>query len=317
MSTLDAPVVEIRRLNRVYRSGFGVRLVRALVDLDLEIEPGEVFGCLGPNGAGKTSLIKILMGLSRPTSGEVTVFGRPPRDAATKSRVGFLPESPYFYEYLTAREFLRLAARLTNVPDRDTDNRAQSLLRLVGMEDAADLQMRGYSRGMLQRIGIAQALISDPEFIVLDEPMGGLDPVGRKEFRDIIYNLRERGKTVFFSTHILSDVEMICDRVGIIIAGRLVNVGRLSEILTREVESYEVAVDGVTGKYRKAFERLGRQVIRSGETLLVTVRNEEEVDKVMAIAREAGARIQSLVPRRRTLEDHFMQYVREKSGEGI
>lgn len=315
MSTLSAPVVVASRLNRVYRSGFGMKRVPALVDLDLQIEQGEIFGFLGPNGAGKTSLIKIIMGLSRPTSGEVTVFGRSPRDAATKARMGFLPESPYFYEYLTAREFLRLAARLTNLPESDAAASTDSLLRLVGMENAADLPMRGYSRGMLQRMGIAQALVGDPEFVVLDEPMGGLDPVGRKEFRDIIFNLRERGKTVFFSTHILSDVEIICDRVGIIIAGRLVNVGRLSEIMTREVESYEIAVSGVTGKFRKAFERVGRQVIRSDETVLVTVRNEEEVDKVLAIAREAGARIQSLVPRRKTLEDHFMQYVR-KTGEG-
>lgn len=311
---MNAPVVETRHLDRVYRSGFGLRRVHALKDLNLEIEKGEIFGFLGPNGAGKTSLIKIIMGLSRPSSGEIAVFGRSPRDAATKARVGFLPESPYFYEYLTAREFLRLAARLTNVPNREAAARSDSLLRLVRMEEAADLAMRGYSRGMLQRMGIAQALIGDPEFVVLDEPMGGLDPVGRKEFRDIIFNLRERGKTVFFSTHILSDVETICDRVGIIIDGELVNVGRLSEILTREVESYEVGLSGVTGRYRKAFERVGRQVIRTDETILVTVRNEEEVDKVLAIAREAGARIQSLVPRRKTLEDHFMSYVR-RSGD--
>jgi ABC-2 type transport system ATP-binding protein len=312
MSTLTSPVVAARRLNRFYRSGFRLRQVHALVDFDLEIEPGEVFGFLGPNGAGKTSLIKIIMGLSRPSSGEVSVFGRSPRDAATKARIGFLPESPYFYEYLTAREFLRLVARLANVPGAEAETRAESLLRLVGMEGSADLQMRGYSRGMLQRMGIAQALIGDPEFVVLDEPMGGLDPVGRKEFRDIIFNLRERGKTVFFSTHILSDVEMICDRVGIIIAGRLVNVGRLSEILSDEVESFEIVVAGVTGKFRRAFERVGRQAIRSDDTVLVTVRDEDEVDKVLAIAREAGARIRSLVPRRKTLEDHFMQYVRPR-----
>ncbi|MFO7675530.1 MAG: ABC transporter ATP-binding protein [bacterium] len=312
MSTQPAPVVVTRRLNRFYRSGFRAKRVHALVDIDLEIEPGEVFGFLGPNGAGKTSLIKILMGLSRPSSGEVTVFGRLPQDAASKARIGFLPESPYFYEYLTAREFLRLAARLTGAPDGEVEARSASLLRLVGMEEAADHQMRGYSRGMLQRIGIAQALIGDPEFVVLDEPMGGLDPVGRKEFRDIIFNLRERGKTVFFSTHILSDVEMICDRVGIIIAGRLANVGRLSEILSDEVESFEITVTGVTGKFRKAFERVGRQAIRSDDSVLVTVRDQDEVDKVLAIAREAGARVHALVPRRKTLEDHFMQYVRRK-----
>jgi len=177
------------------------------------------------------------------------------------------------------------------------------------MEPAADVQMRGFSRGMLQRMGIAQALVSDPELVILDEPMGGLDPIGRKEFRDIIVELRERGKTVFFSTHILPDVEMICDRVGIVIAGRLVNTGRLSEILTQEVESIEITVSGVTGKFRKVFERVARQTIRSEETLLLTVRNEEEADRVLAVVREAGARLQALVPRRKTLEDYFLAHV--------
>jgi ABC-2 type transport system ATP-binding protein len=316
MSTLADPVVTTRGLNKIYRSGFRLKRVQALVDLDLEIERGEIFGFLGPNGAGKTSLIKVLMGLSRPTSGSVEVFGRRPRDARTKARIGFLPESPYFYDYLTAVEFLRLAAQLSGVPGAEVETRVGSLLRLVRMEHAVNQQMRGFSRGMLQRMGIAQALVGDPEFVVLDEPMGGLDPVGRKEFRDIIFNLRERGKTVFFSTHILSDVEMVCDRVGIIIGGRMVNVGLLSEILSDEIESYEITVTGVTGKFRKVLERVSRQAIRSGDTLLLTVRTQEEVDKVMAIVREARVHLQALVPRRKTLEDHFMSFVVQKREEG-
>lgn len=174
--------------------------------------------------------------------------------------------------------------------------------------------MRGFSRGMLQRIGIAQALINDPELVILDEPMGGLDPIGRKEFRDLIADLREKGKTIFFSTHILSDVEMICDRVGVIIDGRIVDVGRLDDILTGEVDSIEVAVKGASGKFQKILGRVAQHSIRSGDSVLVTVRNEEEVDRVMAIAREAGARIQSLLPRRKTLEDYFMAHV-EKAGK--
>jgi ABC-2 type transport system ATP-binding protein len=177
--------------------------------------------------------------------------------------------------------------------------------------------MRGFSRGMLQRVGIAQALVGDPEVVILDEPMGGLDPIGRREFRDIIVGLRDKGKTVFFSTHILADVEMICDRVGIIIAGRMVNVGRLSEILDEDVESIDVTVRGATGKFRKAMERVARQAIESGKELLLTVQTEEDVDKVAAIAREAGARITVLAPRRKTLEDYFMKQVHRARGEDV
>jgi len=310
MAVVTDPVISTVKLHKVYRSGFGMRRVTALAGVTFDVGRGEVFGFLGPNGAGKTSLIKVLMGLSRPTEGTALVFGRPARDARTKARIGFLPESPYFYEYLTAVEFLHLSARLSGVPASDVDQRVRSLLRLVRMEDAAGTQMRGYSRGMLQRMGIAQALVSDPELVILDEPMGGLDPVGRKEFRDIIVGLRDRGKTIFFSTHILADVEMICDRVGIIIAGEMVSIGALNETLTDEIQSYEVTVTGLTGKFRKVLERVGEAAIRSGDTVLVTVRDDAGVDKVMAIAREAGARIQAIVPRKRTLEDHFMDQVR-------
>jgi ABC-2 type transport system ATP-binding protein len=314
MPSFSEPVISVTRLSKVYRSGLRLKRVMALTDISLEIDRGEIFGFLGPNGAGKTTLIKILMGLTDPSSGTALVFGRPPRDVAAKARLGFLPESPYFYDHLTAREFLRLAARLSAVPESEAAGRVTGLLRQLGMERAAGVQMRGFSRGMLQRIGIAQALVADPELVVLDEPMGGLDPVGRKEFRDIIIDLRERGKTVFFSTHILSDVEMICDRVGIVIDGRMVEVGRLTEILTGGVESIEVTVRGVTGKTQKILERVSQHSIKSGNELLLTVRSDEDVDKVMAICREMGGiRVVGLVPRRRTLEDYFMAHV-EKAG---
>jgi ABC-2 type transport system ATP-binding protein len=310
MSSLPEPVISVVRLSKVYRSGLRMKRVQALSDISLEVERGEIFGFLGPNGAGKTTLIKILMGLTEPTSGTALVFGRPPRDAAAKARLGFLPESPYFYDYLTAREFLELSARLSAVPKSEAAGRITGLLRLLHMERAADVQMRGFSRGMLQRMGITQALVADPELVVLDEPMGGLDPIGRKEFRDIIIDLRERGKTVFFSTHILSDVEMICDRVGIVIDGRMVEVGRLREILTGDVESIEVTVKGVTGKTQKILERVSQHSIKSGDELLLTVKNEEDVDKIMAICREVGGiRVVGLVPHRRTLEDYFMAHV--------
>jgi len=310
MSSYPEPVISVTRLSKTYRTGLRMKRVQALNDISLEVEKGEIFGFLGPNGAGKTTLIKILMGLTEPTSGTALVFDRTPRDATAKARLGFLPESPYFYDHLTAREFLGLAARLSSVPKSEAEGRVTGLLRQLRMEKSADIQMRGFSRGMLQRMGIAQALVADPELVVLDEPMGGLDPIGRKEFRDIIVDLRERGKTVFFSTHILSDVEMICDRVGIVIEGRMVEVGRLSEILTGDVESIEVTVKGVTGKTQKILERVSQHSLKSGDVLLLTVRNEEDVDKIMAIGREVGSiRVVGIVPQRRTLEDYFMEHV--------
>lgn len=314
MSEAVQPLIATVRLSKVYRSGFRLRRINALTDVTMSVQPGEIYGFLGPNGAGKTTLIKILIGLARPTSGTATVFGRPPRDARVKARLGFLPEQPYFYEYLTAAEFLQLAARIAGVPQNEVAGRVNGLLRLVRMEHVAANQLRGFSRGMLQRMGIAQALIGDPELVILDEPMGGLDPVGRKEFRDIIVGLRERGKTVFFSTHILSDVEMICDRVGIIINGRIAEEGRLEDILGTTADAIEVTVRGVSGKIVKAFERIAQQSVKSGETMLLTLAREEDVDKVMAIAHETGCRIQSIVPRRATLEDYFMARIGQRRG---
>ncbi|MEO0021632.1 MAG: ABC transporter ATP-binding protein [candidate division WOR-3 bacterium] len=316
MAVVNQPVIETVRLSKSYRTGFRMKRVQALSELNLQVEQGEIFGFLGPNGAGKTTTIKILIGLAQPSSGFATVLGRAPRDPRVKRRVGFLPESPYFYEYLTAVEFLTLTAQLSGVPYSEIPGRVRQMLKLVRMEHAASQQMRGFSRGMLQRIGIAQALIHDPEVVILDEPMGGLDPIGRKEFRDIIVGLREQGKTVFFSTHILADVEMICDRVGIIVGGKMVEIGRLSEILTGEVESIEITLQGVSGKFRKGLERIAERSIESGELLLLTVKSEEDVERVLAIAREAQAKVRSIIPRSLTLEEFFMSRVRGAGRNG-
>ncbi|MGC8797689.1 MAG: ABC transporter ATP-binding protein [candidate division WOR-3 bacterium] len=317
MAAVNQPVIETVRLTKTYRTGFRMKRVQALVDLNLQVERGEIFGFLGPNGAGKTTAIKIIIGLAKPTRGYALVLGKPPRETRVKHRVGFLPESPYFYEYLTATEFLTLAAQLSGVSRNEIKPRVRQLLKMVRLEQAANQQMRGFSRGMLQRVGIAQALIHDPEVVILDEPMGGLDPIGRKEFRDIIVGLREQGKTVFFSTHILADVEMICDRVGIIVSGRMVEVGRLNEILTGEVESIEITLKGVSGKFRKGLERIAGRCIEAGELVLLSVRDEEEVERVLAFAREAQAKVKSIVPRTRTLEEFFMARVdRARQEEG-
>jgi ABC-2 type transport system ATP-binding protein len=232
-------VIMTGQLTKVYDLGLGQAPFKALEGLDLTVQEGEIFGFLGPNGAGKTTTIKILMGLIHPTSGMATLLGCPINNIQTRSKIGFLPESSHFYEYLTASEILTFYGRLFDIPKETIKERTLALLKQVGLESAAHLQLRKFSKGMLQRIGIAQALINDPELIILDEPMSGLDPIGRKEMRELILNLKTQGKTVFFSSHITHDIEMICDRVGILVGGRLLRIGGLSELLPDGKETLE------------------------------------------------------------------------------
>ncbi|MFQ5946575.1 MAG: ABC transporter ATP-binding protein, partial [Anaerolineae bacterium] len=238
-------VLKTEGLTKEFRSGFWRSRVRVLHDLNLEVRQGETFGYLGPNGAGKTTTMNLIMGLIHPTTGRAWILGRDVSDVAVKAEIGFLPENPYFYTYLTGREFLDFYGQLFGIPYRERRRRIDELLDLVGLSKAGKLQLRKYSKGMLQRIGLAQALINDPQAVFLDEPMSGLDPVGRKEVRDLILDLKARGKTVFFSTHIIPDVEMICDRVGIIVNGRLIRVGPLDELLGSDVESIEITASGL------------------------------------------------------------------------
>src|SRR5437868_14079414 len=231
-------VVQTEQLSKIFRVGFWGKKVTAVDGVNLEVRPGEVYGFLGPNGAGKTTTLKMLMGLIYPTSGQAWLFGRDLGDPQTKARLGFLPESPYFYDYLTSREFLGFYGHLFGLWGTVLSKRVDELLDLVGMTHAKDLQLRKFSKGMLQRVGIAQALINNPELVVLDEPMSGLDPIGRKEVRDLILELRDQGKTVFFSTHILSDVEAITDRVAIIARGQLQAHGTPAELVSRSLRGF-------------------------------------------------------------------------------
>ena len=212
-----------------------------LKDISLDIHEGEVFGFLGPNGAGKTTTIKIITGLIRPDSGKVDIFGEAVNSLAAKQRIGFLPESPYFYEHLTGHEFLKLHALLHNL--KDYKERVRSLLDRVGLTEAMGLQLRQYSRGMLQRIGIAQALVGSPDLLILDEPLTGLDPIGRKEIKDLILEEKAKGTTIFFSSHILPDAEAVCDRIGIIIEGKIMQVGDLATLLKKGVKTDEISLE--------------------------------------------------------------------------
>ena len=236
--------IVIEDLTKSYASGWPGRPPFVALDgLSLTVRRGEIFGFLGPNGAGKTTTLKILLGLVRATGGRALLLGQPAGDVETRRRIGFLPESPYFYDYLTADEFLTFYGQLAGLGYTAIAQRVTDLLGLVGLADARARQLRKFSKGMLQRIGLAQALIHDPELVILDEPMTGLDPVGRKQVRDLILSLRDRGKTIFFSTHILHDVEMICDRVGIVMKGRLLASGRVGR--ARPARSYTVRRDRV------------------------------------------------------------------------
>lgn len=310
-----ARVIYTENLSKDYRAGFGLQKIRAIENLNLEVEAQEIYGFLGPNGAGKTTTIKILVGLARPTSGKAMIFGKPVTNIDIKKSIGFLPESPYFYEYLNAYEYLRLCAQITGVEKDRQKKQIEKMLHLVRLERFVKLPIKGYSRGMLQRLGIAQALIGDPQLVILDEPMGGLDPIGRREFRDIILNLKTQGKTVFFSTHILADVELICSRVGIILNGKLISSGRLDEILSSKIESFEMIVRGLDRKMIKVVERLAHKVIANpmqasaDEEVFIEVTTEEEVERVMAIIREVNGKLLSLQPRRKTLEDHFISQI--------
>lgn len=234
-------VLECSNLTKVYKSFWG-RRVTTLDGLNLEVKTGETFGLLGPNGAGKTTSQKLFLGLLRPTAGWVKVLGHTPDDPSVRARVGFLPENPYFYTYLTGREFLEFCADLFSLSAPRKRERVSTLLKMVRMEEAANQQMRRYSKGMLQRIGIAQALINDPELVFLDEPTSGLDPLGHKQITDIILELKAQGKTLFFNSHVMNDVQALCDRIGILHRGRLVACGALSDLLSpgEDLESYFV-----------------------------------------------------------------------------
>jgi ABC-2 type transport system ATP-binding protein len=305
-------VIVTENLTKDYHTGFRMQTVRAIENLNLEVESREIFGFLGPNGAGKTTTIKVLVGLAKPTSGRAIVLGKPSTDVPIKKQIGFLPESPYFYEYLNPVEYLQLCAQLSAIDSSQQKKQVEKYLKLVRLERFTKMPIKGFSRGMLQRLGIAQALIHNPEVVILDEPMGGLDPIGRREFRDIILNLKTQGKTIFFSTHILADVEMICDRVGILLNGKLISTGRLDEILGTEIDNYEILIKGLDRKMIKVLERLSNKVIPSEDKVLIEVKTEEEVERIMVIIREVGAKLVSLVPRRKTLEDHFLNEIKKE-----
>lgn len=305
--------LEIQGLAKDYAVGFWKKTSRtALSPLHLNITEGETFGFLGPNGAGKTTTLKLLMGIIFPTSGSAMILGRDIGDPEVKRKVGFLPEQPYFYDYLSAPELLDYYARLSGVSADARQKRIGELLERVGLRDVGNKQLRKFSKGMLQRVGIAQAIIHDPEIVFLDEPMSGLDPVGRHDVRELIQQLKDQGKTIFFSTHILSDAEALCDRVGIIHKGELRGVGVVNDFRSRVADKTEVIWLGASAL--ASVTDLVSDTHTTGETVRGTVQS-ANLDRLLEKLRQQRARLISVIPINRTLEDYFLSQTREKEDE--
>ncbi|HWW50364.1 MAG TPA: ABC transporter ATP-binding protein [Verrucomicrobiae bacterium] len=313
IAPMSTPAIEILGLTKDYPVGFWrKRMRRSLDHLTLDVQEAEIFGFLGPNGAGKTTTLKLLMGLIFPTAGTARVRGRAIDDVGMHRDIGYLPEQPYFYDYLTARELLDYYARFSGYRAAARQERVERNLARVGLSGAADVQLRKFSKGMLQRAGLAQAILHDPAVVFLDEPMSGLDPLGRREVRDIILELKQQGRTVFFSTHILSDAEMLCDRVAVLVGGKLQGVGPPGEIVSIEVHGMEILFE--PRDQQDLLPSLAARALRTGARYRIEV-PEADLYDVLEQLRRSKARILSVSPVRPTLEDYFLRLVDRKQSQ--
>lgn len=297
--------IEIEKLSKEYPHGFlHLKKKKSLEDLTMSVEAGEVFGFLGPNGAGKSTTIKLLMRLIFPTAGTARILGKSIDDVAMHGSIGYLPEQPYFYDYLTAHEVLDYFARFHNLKSVDRAARVEAMLKKVGLDTAKKIQLRKYSKGMLQRVGLAQAILHEPQVVVLDEPMSGLDPLGRREVRDIILELKREGRTVLFSTHVLSDAEMLCDRVGVIVGGKLRGIGAPGELVDMKAQGMEILFELASAGNLA----LLANATRTGDRYRVQL-PEAELYATLDSLKAAGARILSVAQIKPTLEEYFMDLV--------
>jgi ABC-2 type transport system ATP-binding protein len=302
-------VLEVKDVAKTFRIGFFRKRVEAVKGVDFEVRRGEIFGLLGPNGAGKTTTLKMVLRLIFPDRGTIKLFGAPLHADAMK-RLGYMPENPYVYQYLRAPEFLDLCGRLVGMDRASRKRRTEEMLALVGLGDAVDRPIGKFSKGMTQRIGLAQALLHDPELLVLDEPMSGLDPVGRKEVRDVLVEEKRRGKTLVFTSHILSDVELLCDRVAIVQKGKVAAYGTLDELLREEgAEGHriEISLSAVSDELASAIEAIGTVKRREGDRLVLEVTSKDAVGPLLERALAAGARVEAVQPHRGTLESYFVR----------
>jgi len=318
-----APAIEIKNLTKTYRSLFGLHTVTAVDDLSLSVEEGEVFGFLGPNGAGKTTTIKIMLGIVYPTAGECNLFGEPftsssafapeTADSKLKANIGYLPEGPYFPEFLTGKEVLSFYARLYGLRGGELKGRVSETLKTVGMEYAADRLVQNYSKGMRQRIGLAQALLSDPKLLILDEPTVGLDPIARREIRDLMLELKGRGKTLFVCSHELSEIEMVCDRIGIINQGKLIRYGKLLDLVLKE-RSVEIDVSSLSEDVSRKLESMECKIFE-GDGALITIRLSagRDIYAVLDVLKTSSTELIEIRPQKESLEDLFIRTLKEEA----
>jgi ABC-2 type transport system ATP-binding protein len=311
---MPVAAIEIDNLTKDYPYGFlHLKKKRSLEGLTMQVERGEVFGFLGPNGAGKSTTIKLLVGLIFPEAGTARILGKPITDIEMHRDIGYLPEQPYFYDYLTAAELLDYFARFHDLTAADRKERVARMLKKVGLETAGKIQLRKYSKGMLQRVGLAQAILHDPQVVILDEPMSGLDPIGRREVRDIILELKRDGRTVMFSTHILSDAEMLCDRVGVIVGGELRGVGAPGEIVGMKAHGMEILFELAAGGASAA--AIIAKATKTGDRFRMQV-SEDELYVALEQLRGVGAKILSVAQVKASLEEYFMHLIEADRAQG-
>jgi ABC-2 type transport system ATP-binding protein len=303
----DDFVLEVEGLRKVFHIGFFRKRVEAVNGTSFKVKRGEIFGLLGPNGAGKTTTIKAILRLIFPTEGEIRIFGRSADDREAAKRVGYMPENPYVYQYLKPLEFLDLCGRLVGIPKTDRRARSEEMIDKVGLRHAMDRPIGKFSKGMMQRIGLAQALLHDPELLVLDEPMSGLDPIGRKEVRDLLVEQRERGKTLLFTSHILSDVELLCDRVVIMQQGEITSEGQVHDLLETAGRQVEIRLSSASQALKDSLRSRGTILDGGAGHLTLRVEGQKAVDEVIRISNAAGARLDAMIPERQTLEKLFLK----------
>jgi len=300
--------LEITDLNKSFRSNFLIKKYHILKGIHISVEPGEIYGFLGPNGAGKTTTIKCIMGLLFPDSGQILINGQPADTVDARRHIGFLPENPYFYDYLNALELLDFSASLFAIPPAIARERIQMLIQRVGLAGHERLKLRKFSKGMIQRLGMAQALIQDPVFLILDEPFSGLDPIGRKEFRDLILELKGQGKTIFFSSHILQDVEMMVDKVGIIINGRITRQGQLSELIAGSTHGHEIVCSRIS---EKQLAQIHANYVSRDNQFIITLGSDDDINLVVESIIHNNGLVVAVHPVKKTLEDIFLNELKE------
>lgn len=296
--------LEITGLRKAFKSNFLFRTIPVLKDVNLSVEKGEIYGFLGPNGAGKTTTIKSILGIIFPDAGDISIFEQSYRKTKSRNNIGYLPEHPYFYDYLTPEELLRFTGRLYGLSSSQMTSRIGELIQMVGLAGKEKIKLKKFSKGMIQRVGLAQSLVHNPELLILDEPFSGLDPLGRKELRDMIFSLKGEGKTVFFSSHILQDMEMMVDKVGIIIKGEIKKEGKLSNLISRSIRYSEIIFKGVSEGVIKKWEK--EWVFQDGNYKL-NLHQQEDINALIKLISKEKGEVISVNPIKMTLEDIFLE----------